>query len=291
MSGGAGPASRRVALATGLDAHVLSWGEDAAHDHTVVLLHGFLDLAWEWAAVGAALGERLHVLAPDQRGHGDSAWVGAGGYYHFYDYVADVDDLVAQLGRARVSIVGHSMGASVASYWAGTRPARVHRVAMLDGLGPPELPASIPDRTATWIDAWRKARREPPRPMKDLDEAVARLRRTDPAITDLQARFLAGHGTRAVDGGLIWKHDPLHRTMGPYPFRVDVAASFWARITAPVLYLDGERSALRLPEPEVARRLAHFRDPRRATIAGAGHALMRHQPAAVTAALLDFLLG
>ncbi len=283
------PSSRRVTLATGLDAHVLAWGEDAGHDHTVVLLHGFLDLAWEWAGVAAALGRRFHVLAPDLRGHGDSAWVGAGGYYHFYDYVADVDDLIAQLGRTRVSIVGHSMGGSVAGYWAGTRPARAHRVALLEGLGPPELAADIPLRTAGWIDAWRKARREPPRPMASLDDAAARIRRNDPGIDDAAARLLAEHGTRAVPGGLIWKHDPLHRTMGPYPFRVDVAGSFWARIVGPVLYVDGDRSLLRLSEPEVARRLALFRDARRHTIADAGHALMRHQPAAVAATLLDFL--
>ena len=71
--------------------------------------------------------------------------------------------------------------------------------------------------------------------------------------------------------------------------RVAFAASFWARIAGPVLYVDGDRSLLRLSEPEVARRLAHFRDVRRHTITDAGHALMRHQPAAVSATLLDFL--
>ncbi len=280
------PRSERVALATGLDSHLLSWGDG---DHTVVLLHGFLDLAWEWAAVAATLGQRFHVLAPDLRGHGDSAWLGAGGYYHFFDYLADVDDLIAQRGRATVSVVGHSMGGSVAAYWAGTRPGRVHRVALLEGLGPPEMTADPVARTAGWIDAWRKARQAPPRPMADLDDAVARLRRHDPIVDEASARALAERATRAVPGGLAWKHDPLHRTMGPYPFRVDVAAGFWAAITAPVLYLDGDRSLLRLPEDEVARRLGHFRDVRRATIAGAGHALARHQPAAVATALLDFL--
>lgn len=283
------PTSQRLTLATGLEAHVLSWGEANRDDHTVVLLHGFLDLAWEWAAVAARLGHRLHVVAPDLRGHGDSAWIGAGGYYHFFDYVADVDDLITQLGRTRVSVVGHSMGGSVAGYWAGTRPERVHRLALLEGLGPPELATDVPLRTASWIDAWRRARQGSPKPMADLAEACVRLRRHDPEITEDAALTLALHGTRAVAGGLTWKHDPLHRTMGPYPFRVDVAASFWARIAAPVLYLDGERSELRLPEAETARRLAHFRDVRRATIAGAGHALMRHQPVAVADLLLAFL--
>lgn len=281
------PGSERLTLATGVDTHLLSWGDG---DHTVVLLHGFLDLAWEWAEVGARLGERFHVLAPDLRGHGDSAWIGAGGYYHFLDYLADVDDLIAQRGRTTVSVVGHSMGGSVASYWAGTRPARAHRVALLEGLGPPDASAAdVAARTAGWIDAWRKARTAPARPMSDVDEAAARIRRHDPLVSAVAARALAERATRPVVGGVAWKHDPLHRTLGPYPFRLDTAVSFWSRVTAPVLYLDGDRSLLRLPEPETERRLATFRDARRATIAGAGHALARHQPAAVADALLAFL--
>src|SRR5690348_15261143 len=101
------PISRRIPLATGLGCHVLEWGRDQpALDHTVVLLHGFLDLAWTWVpTVEAGLAGRFHVLAPDVRGHGDSDWVGGGGYYHFIDYLADLDDLVRTLGRRRLSLV------------------------------------------------------------------------------------------------------------------------------------------------------------------------------------------
>jgi pimeloyl-ACP methyl ester carboxylesterase len=87
----------------------------------------------------------------------------------------------------------------------------------------------------------------------------------------------------------VWKHDPLHLTAGPYLYRVDVAASFWRRVTAPVLYLDGAQSRLRRPDAEINRRLAEFPSARRATIADAGHAMQRHQPVKVAAALLDHL--
>ncbi len=280
--------SRHIALTNGLAYHVLEW--DGGGDHTVVLVHGFLDLAWAWDAVATRLAAGgYHVIAPDLRGHGDSDRVGAGGYYHFFDYVADLDEVVARCGRTQVSVVGHSMGGSVGAYWAGTRPERVARLALLEGIGPPETTASVPQRTATWIDAWRRARSEPPKVLASVEEAAARIRKYDALLDPADALRLAEHGTRAVPDGVIWKHDPLHLTAGPYLYRVDVAESFWRRVTAPVLYLEGARSMLRLPDPEVDRRLAVFPSARRVTIADAGHALQRHQPERVAAALLEHL--
>ncbi|HVK73193.1 MAG TPA: alpha/beta hydrolase [Kofleriaceae bacterium] len=282
------PRSRRLALASGLTYHLLEW--DGGGDHTVVLVHGFLDLAWTWDEVATRLAARgLHVIAPDLRGHGDSDWIGDGGYYHFFDYVADLDEVIARTARARRSVVGHSMGGSVSSYWAGTRPEQVHRLALLEGIGPPDVTANAPQRTATWIDAWRRTRNAPVRVMQDVDAAAARIHKHDALIDLEQARWLARHGTRPVDGGVAWKHDPLHLTAGPYLYKVEIAESFWRRITAPVLYLDGARSMLRLPDAEVTRRLAVFPSVRRATIADAGHAMQRHQPEQVAAALLEHL--
>lgn len=277
---------RRVALATGLTYHVVEWGP--ADGECVVLVHGFLDLAWTWAPVAARLADRYRVIAPDLRGHGDSDWIGGGGYYHFLDYAADLDDLVGRLGPAPVNLVGHSMGGSVSAYWAGTRPDRVRRLALIEGQGPPDqsgATASLPDRTARWFDAWRAARARAPKVMASADDAIARLRKHDPLLAEADARELVAHGTLEVDGGVSWKHDPLHLTMGPYPFRVDVAEAYWRRITCPVLVVDGAASTLRLPDAERDRRAAVLSEVRTITIPGAGHAVQRHQPVALADAL------
>ena len=94
--------SRRVALPSGLTCHLLEWGgEEAALDHTVLLLHGFLENAWAWEeTVESGLAGRFHVLALDFRGHGDSDRVGTGGEYHLPDYVADLHELIPRVARA-----------------------------------------------------------------------------------------------------------------------------------------------------------------------------------------------
>lgn len=250
-------------------------------------MHGFLDLGYGWHEVAQRLATRAHVIAPDLRGHGDTDWIGAGGYYHFFDYIADLDELIERVARTRLVLVGHSMGGSVASYWAGTRPARVSALALLEGLGPPDQGGiELPGRTAQWIDAWRKARGKQ-RAMTSIEDAAARLRKHDPLLGEELAKKLAAAGTRQVEDGFVWKHDPLHLTMGPYPFRRELAAQYWQRITCPVLIVDGGATMLNLPEAERAERRASFANHRHVTLPGAGHMMQRHQPDALAQLLLE----
>ncbi len=210
------PISRRVRVETGIDLGVLEWG-DVSRGHTVLLIHGFLDLAWGFAPlVEAGLEDHFHVVAADMRGHGDSDRIGAGGYYYFMDYIADVASLVDIIAPKRLSIVGHSMGGSVAAYYTGAFPDRVSRLALLEGLGPPEDSGPLPERTANWIQAWRRARRESPRAYSSIAEAADRLQKHDALLSRELALFFAEHGTRELPGGRRqFRHDPLHVTRGP----------------------------------------------------------------------------
>jgi pimeloyl-ACP methyl ester carboxylesterase len=179
------------------------------------------------------------------------------------------------------------MGGGVASYWAGTFPSRVSALALLEGIGPPDqTEAQLPGRTSQWVSAWRSARRQF-KPMPSLDVAVARLRKYDPLMSESLARELAAAGSRPVEGGITWKHDPLHVTMGPYPFRRDAAAQYWKNITCPVLIVDAAQTTLNLPEPERTARRAYFANHRHVTIEGAGHMMQRHQPEALAKLILE----
>ena len=78
--------SRKVSLATGLTYNVLEWeGPAAPGDLTFALIHGFADIGAMWSDVAERLAPHGHVIAPDLRGHGDSDWIGPGGYYYFMD--------------------------------------------------------------------------------------------------------------------------------------------------------------------------------------------------------------
>ncbi|MBK7582899.1 MAG: alpha/beta hydrolase [Myxococcales bacterium] len=284
------PSARRIPIPTGLTLSVLEWGQELQGQRpSVILVHGFLDMAWGFAPlVAQGLGDR-HILAVDMRGHGDSDRVGAGGYYHFMDYVADLAGLVAVLGSAQVALVGHSMGGSIAAYYAGAFPERVERLALLEGLGPPEDETAPPVRARHWVQAWQRIAAGEGRRYASVDAAAARLRHADPLLSDELSLFFAERGTNALPSGeRSFKHDPLHVTRGPYPFRMDSAQAFWRAITCPVLLMDGAESPFRSLE-NLEERVACLPGAESVTINDASHMLQRHQPEAVARALRAFL--
>jgi pimeloyl-ACP methyl ester carboxylesterase len=274
----------RFITANRLKLHLLEWG---AGERVVLLLHGFLEHAHVWDWVAPLLADAgHHVYALDWRGHGDSEWIGNGGYYHFIDYVADLAELVPQIAE-RVALVAHSMGGGAAVLYAGTVPERLRALVTIEGLGAPNLdPGTAPERVVGWLhDMQRVAHR--PSSSVAFAAAVERLRERFPRFSESVARHLVEHGTRDAGGARVWKFDPLHQTRAPLPMPVAYARSFWRRVSCPALYIEGAASHLRLPAEDVNERLAALH-AERVSIADAGHHPHLEQPAALAGVLNDF---
>lgn len=88
----------------------------------VVLLHGFPERATSWDAVAQHLhSQSLRTYAPDQRGYSRGARPRTRFAYRLPEVVADIEELVALIGRP-VHLVGHDWGAVVAWALAARRP-------------------------------------------------------------------------------------------------------------------------------------------------------------------------
>lgn len=277
----------RFVMANGLRHHVLEW--DGGHSSTLLLLHGFLDHARTWVDLVEHLPPAWRVVAVDWRGHGESERIGPGGYYHFTDYIFDLADLVDTLASGGIALCGQSMGGVVASLYAGAFPDRVTRLALVEGLGPTAAsPGDAPDRVVRWIEQVRSSRARPPRPITSLLDAARRLRHANPRLDDARAMHLAKVGTRAVDGGLLWTFDPLHRTRSPSPFLIDVASAFWRRVACPVAFVSGAESDSE-PSDVTARRALFPYAAAVHIVPGAGHMVQLDAPEALAAILREFM--
>src|SRR5438309_392129 len=95
----------------GLRLHLRCW---PGQGRPALLLHGWLDHCGSFDLLAPLLAASGPAFALDLRGHGDSAWVGAGGFYHVPEYVGDLDGVLDALGLERARLVGHSLGAAVA---------------------------------------------------------------------------------------------------------------------------------------------------------------------------------
>ncbi len=254
---------------------------------TVLLLHGFLDAGKSWDLVAGPLARAGHeVLAPDLRGFGECDRVGVGGYYHFPDYVADVDALVRSLAPSRLILAGHSMGGTIACLYAGSRPERVARLALLEGLGPPSMPTEMSlFRMRTWLDDLAAERA--PKPLASVDDALRRLQQNHPHVAlDVLCSRVPHLTVRRADGTLAWAFDPLHRTTSPTPFQLPHFACFLREIRCPVLVFGGGENGYQPMDLE--ERLAALPSPAsRVELPNAGHMMHWTEPEAVAAALLE----
>jgi len=276
----------------GLPIHYLEWGEPVGEP--LVLVHGYLDLAHCWKAFVDALQngrkEPLWIVAPDCRGHGDSGWVGTGGYYYFPDYVFDLDCVMHALGVTRCKLIGHSMGGTISLLCAGTFPQRVTRLVLIEGIGPLGMDFSdAPARMRKWITEVRERGRRHFREYTSIAAGAGQLQQTNPRLNDTLALDLARAAMKQNERGKwVWKFDPLHRTAAPQPFYTRQALEFLRRIECPVLIVDGKESR-QMRRTEKQERYDAIRNHQRVIIDHAGHMVHQDKPEQLAKIVASFL--
>jgi YrbI family 3-deoxy-D-manno-octulosonate 8-phosphate phosphatase len=268
----------------GLTLRGLAWGDPEAPP--LLALHGWLDNAASWAPIAPHLpGRRLVAL--DLPGHGLSDHKPVGVAYHFVDWVVDVVAAADALGWERFDLLGHSMGAGIASLVAGTAPDRVAHLVLIEGIGPLAVSAEeAPLRLAKSIARREGRARRKPRAHPDVAAAAERLCQANPGLTPETARILSERGTRPVEGGVTWRSDPRLRGSSPMRITEDHVHAFLKRIASPALVLKG-REGYAFDQKVIAARVACVEGAEVRELPG-GHHLHMDDPEGVAAVLEPF---
>ena len=118
--------------------HVGRWGDG---DTIVLAAHGITGNHRSWQAVARVLGPEVTLLAPDLRGRGRSGDLP--GPFGMRSHAEDLSAVLDHLDVDRAVLVGHSMGAYVATTAATIDPKRWSSVVLVGGGIPLPLPDGV----------------------------------------------------------------------------------------------------------------------------------------------------
>jgi len=269
-------ARRRFVEVGGLRLSFLEWG--VAGRPVLCFLHGGSAHAHWFDRVTPAFADRFHVIALDQRGHGESQWAQPPAYAT-ENFAADLLGVIDALGWRRVALIGHSMGGHNAMSFSAWHPDRVSALVIIDSR--PVIPT---DR----LDRLRRRGERTLRPYPTL-EAAAQSFRLLPRETAADPAFLAHLGAAGVverDGAWVYRFDPASNSAR----RPVDAWSLLDRITAPTLIARGELSSV-LPRDMADKLRAAIRSATLAEIPASYHHLVLDNPAGFVHTLDAFLAG
>ena len=129
--------NHRFVDTNGIKMHIVEQGKGPL----VILCHGFPECWYSWRHQLPALANAgFHVVAPDQRGYGQTDRPEPIEAYNILQLTGDIVGLIHALGEEQAIIVGHDWGAPVAWHCALLRPDLFRAIVLL----------SVPYRSGSW---------------------------------------------------------------------------------------------------------------------------------------------
>ena len=270
------PADRTIQI-DAMTFHFLEWGDPV--NPTILMLHGGSQQGHSWDFVSLPLSEQYHVLALDQRGHGDSDWA-PDGDYSLEAHQRDIDGFVQAQIPDGFHLIGHSMGGRNSYVWASRHPEKVRSLVIVD-TGPQAAPQG-----RNRIQQFR----ELPDELDTLDEFAERVQDYTGRSREQTLGALKYSIRQRADGKWTWKYDKLLRTPGQQSPTWS-SEQLWecvGRITCPTLVVRGGESDI-FAEATMQRMQEVIPNCATVTVPRAGHLVAGDNPADFLVAVQDLL--
>ncbi len=251
-----------------MELHCHHWGFSQSKKSRLLLLHGLAGNGHLWRSTALFLENDYEILAPDQRGHGESAKT-PDREYSPITLATDVAETLDKRAFHPTWVVGHSLGARTGAALAHLRPEWVQGLVLIDlGLGPLERRG--------FPEALRQLLEDLPREFESREALKAYLAANSPDVTVSQ--YLLAVARKHPSGPLLFPFDHS-ALLGILAASEGVAVRDWVREAAergiPVLALRGERSTVWTREAfdQERQRFADLQSVRWVEVPDAGHGL------------------
>ena len=125
--------------------HLLEWpgSKDA-----IICIHGLTCNGHWWEKLAERLSPEYKVISYDLPGRGDSSIPTQS--YGYKEHSDDIKTIIDKLNLNKVTLIGHSLGANIACYFAYQNPNRIEKIVLIDGGMDP--PRSVLDALKPSID-------------------------------------------------------------------------------------------------------------------------------------------
>ena len=227
------------------------------------------------------LADRFHILALDQRGHGDSEWA-RDADYSSNAMAADACAVLETLGVASVTVIGHSMGGMNTMRLAVEEPRRADRLVLVD-VGP-----ELSDQGTKSIRNFVTENRE----FDDLEHFIRSVQKYDPYRSrEHIERTVKYNLLQRADGKYVSKrdHGPRLATTRTQRERSDLfSLQDAAKITQPTLLIRGADSNV-LAADAAQRFVNALPDGQLVTVLDSGHNVHGQNTVGFIKALTPFL--
>jgi pimeloyl-ACP methyl ester carboxylesterase len=198
---------------SGLSIACKIWGDSA--NPPIVALHGWLDNANSFDPIAAYLHNDYYFIAIDLPGHGHSSHLPDYSNYHFIDAIFLIIKVLNELKLDKVHLLGHSMGACLASLVGGIASDRFLSISLIEGLGPFSHPEKMAvSQLSNYLDYTTQKKIKKNKGYDSFEEAcLARALRGYVSL-DI-AKILCQRALYEKHGQYYWRHD--RRLLGPSP--------------------------------------------------------------------------
>ncbi len=270
----------RDVLVGGLKLHYQEWGDPA--NPALLMVHGFGVSGHMFDEFAQRMQDRYHLIAIDQRGHGDSDWSPAGDYTRDA-FVNDIEGFRNALGLDRLILMGHSMGGLNCVSYTAAHPAHVSSLVLVD-VGPEAAKEGVEN-----IVRFTRGPDE-----LDFDQFVEMAHRFNQRRTIENIRERMGHRLKQLDSGKwTWKFDERFRK-GDASLKIgsdlnnDQTWQVFRSVKAPTLLVRGAESDV-LTQEVADRCVREMSLARLVVVPGAGHSVPGDAPDEFTSAVGGFL--
>ncbi len=230
----------------GIRLHYLDWGN--CRLQPILLLHGFMAHAHVWDEFAQTFRAQYHIIALDQRGHGESQWC-EDGAYSISDHFSDLVCFVKILGLKDLILIGHSMGGRNALFYTACGTNRVKQLILVD--------------TRPWNDpesskALKNLLSHIPLQAGSVEEVVKKVRTLSPYFSKEICYHIVTHGFKQMPNGKwVPKFDVrMIRQLEKWDYNTENLWPFLQNVMCRSLVIRGEGSSFL--SKKVAQKICRF---------------------------------